>query len=231
MEIIEKLPWYDNYMLILEGKRIAEIGIEDLENPEKQLQRVKKFFQNMGADYSRNQWISQVEADITLLNKGEDSRLSQLKREVRIGVVLENAIENQDDESIAALNTYKDDESYRQIVKQIMFYIGVSKVKKDPEFIKKAYYAIYRTYPLERAGLFIGEGANYYVYYFQCAQSCIKLYQNHSLYEDVKKQVKDRCYNAKLMFNGYQTDMYISSEIKRILAEISNLEALMDEIE
>ena len=48
MSIIEKLPWYDDYILVLEGSRISEKEIEDLENPEKQLQRIKKFYENLG---------------------------------------------------------------------------------------------------------------------------------------------------------------------------------------
>lgn len=43
MNVIDRLPWHDNYILILEGKRIAEKDIEDLENPEKQFQRIKNF--------------------------------------------------------------------------------------------------------------------------------------------------------------------------------------------
>lgn len=227
MERIEKLPWYDNYMLILEGRRIAEKEIEDLQNPEKQLQRVKKFYQNIGADYSKNRWLAQMEENIFLLTKGESSRLGQLKREAKIGIVMENAVKNQNDESVAALYAYKDDELYKQLVKQIMFYLGVSKVKKEPEFIKKAYDAVYRKYPLDSTVLFSKEGVYYYVYYFQCLQSCINRYQNHSSFEDIKTKAKDRCYNAKLMFNEYQSDMYIADEVGLILSEISDVEALL----
>lgn len=227
MERIEKLPWYDNYILILEGRKTAEKEIEDLQNPEKQLQRVKKFYQNMGADHSKNQWISRAEEDIVFLNRGESSRLSQLKREVKIGTVMEKAVTNQNDESIAALNAYKDDELYKLLVKQIMFYLGVSKVKKEPEFIKKAYSAIYKTYPLDRAVQFNEEGVYYYMYYFQCLQSCIKRYRNHSSYADIKIIAKERCYNARLMFNGYQSDMYISDKVNMVLSEISDVEALL----
>ena len=229
MGIIEKMPWYENYMLILERKRIAEKEIDDLENPEKQLLRVKKFYQNIGADYSKNQLFSQAEDDIILSNKGKNSRLSHLKREVKIANVMENAVSNQDDASIAALNAYKDDELYKQLVKQIMFYIGVSKVKKEPKFIKKAYDAIYKTYPLDRTVLFSEEGFYYYLYYFQCLQYCIKQYRNQMSFEDVKLKIKDRCYNAKLMFCNYQSDIYISDEVGRILSEIAEVDELITE--
>ncbi len=55
MNGMEKLPFYDDYMLLVEGKRVAEKEIVELENPEKQLERIKKFYQNIGADYSKNQ--------------------------------------------------------------------------------------------------------------------------------------------------------------------------------
>lgn len=231
MDIIEKLPWYDDYMLILEGKRIAEKGIEDLENPEKQLQRIEKFYLNIGADYLKNQWILQVEENITYLNRGENSRLKQLKREVKFGSAIENAVNNQDDDSIVALSTYKDEELYRRVVKQVMFYIGVSKVKNDPNFIKKAYDAIYRTYPLSTTALFIEEGVYYYIYYFQCVQEFVKRYKSHSQHEDIKQKIKDRCYNAKLMISCYRSDMYMSAEIEQIFAEITKLESLIEDSE
>ena len=230
MAIIEKLPWYDDYILILEGSRIAEKGIEDLENPEKQLQRVKKFYKNLGADYTKNSWLAQVEQDISMTNRGEDSRLSQLKREVKFGNILENAVQKQDDESISAFNMYREDELYAQLIKRIMFYIGVSKVKKEPDFIKKAYDGVYKTYPLEKASIFADEGVFYYVYYFQCLQVLIKKHKGRVSYEDIKTQIQDRCYNARLMLNRYSTDIYLADEIQLILSEIDAVELELKDV-
>lgn len=231
MSVIEKLPWYDDYNLVLEGGRIAEKGIEDLENPEKQLQRVKKFYKNLGADYSKNNWIVQVEEDISITNKGEDSRLSQLKREVEFGNILENAVQKQDDASISALNIYKEDDLYRQLIRRVMFYIGVSKVKKEPEFIKKAYDGIYKTYPLEKASSFADEGVYYFIYYFQCLQVLIKKHKGRVSYDEIRDQIRDRCYNAKLMLNRYSTDIYLADEVQLILSEIEAVEFMLNEDE
>ena len=231
MVIIEKLPWYDDYNLILEGRRIAEKGIEDLENPEKQLQRVKKFYKNLGAEYSKNNWVAQVEEDISMTNKGEDSRLNQLKREVKFGNILENAVQKQDDESIRALNGYKDDELYAQLIRKIMFYIGVSKAKKEIDFIKKSYDGVYKAYPLEKASIFADEGVYYYVYYFQCLQILIKKHKGRVSYDDVKSQVQDRCYNARLMLNRYSTDIYLADEVQLIFSEIEAVEDMLKESE
>lgn len=231
MAIIERLPWYDDYNLILEGCRIAEKGIEDLENPEKQFQRVKKFYKNLGADYSKNNWLTQVEEDLFVTNKGEDSRLSQLKREVKFGNILENAVLRQDDESISKLNGYKEDELYKPLIRKVMFYIGVAKVKKEPEFIKKAYNGIYKTYPSEKASAFSDEGVYYYIYYFQCLQVLIKKHKGRASYDEISNQIRDRCYNAKLMLNRYSMDMYIEDEVKLILSEIEAVESMLNEDE
>lgn len=229
MDRVEKLPWYSNYILLTEGKKNAEKEIEDLENPEKQLQRVKKFYSNIGADYSKNQLVAQVEADLTLLTKGSNSRLSQLKEEVKIGNVIEAAVTKQDADSISALNAYRDSETYKELVKQIMFFIGVSKVKREPEFIRKAYDAIYKTYPMEKLTLFEDEGAYYFIFYFQCLQECIKRYQELSDYYTVQEEAHMRCYNAKLMFNRYRDDIYVANKVEMILAEIERTEEVLEE--
>lgn len=166
-----------------------------------------------------------------MTNKGEDSRLSQLKREVKFGNILESAVQKQDDESISALNMYKDDDLYKQLIRKIMFYIGVSKVKKEPDFIKKAYDGIYKTYPLEKASAFADEGVFYYVYYFQCLQVLIKKHKGRVSYDDIKDQVRDRCYNARLMLNRYSTDIYLADEVQLILSEIEAVESMLNEDE
>lgn len=229
MDVIEKLPWYDDYNFILEGRRIAEKNIEDLENPEKQLQRIKKFYKNLGADASKNDWINQVEEDIWITKKGEDSRLSQLKKEVKFGNILEAAVQKQDDDSIWQLNQYKNDELYRDLIRKVMFYIGVSKVKNDPGFIKKAYDGIHKIYPLEKAHTFATEGVYYFIYYFQCLQALIRKHKGRVSYEDIRSQIMDRCYNAQLMLNSYSNDMYLADEVKLIMAEIYAVDDLIKE--
>lgn len=231
MSLIEKLPWYDDYNLVLEGRRIAEKSIEELENPEIQLQRIKKFYKNLGADYTKNNWLKQVEEDILNTNKDEGSRLNQLKQKVKFANILENAVQKQDNESVSALNSYKDDELYNLLVKKVLFYIGVSKVKKEQEFIKKAYDAINKTYSLEKASLFSTEGVYYYFYYFRCLRILIKQNKGKDSYDEICNQIRDRCYNARLMFDKYLTDMYLEKEIKLVIAEIAVTEAIMNEDE
>lgn len=227
MSIIEKLPWYNDFTLVLERKRIAEKDIEEIENPENQLLRIKKFYKNLGADYSKNIWIKQVEENNITSDDEEDSRIKQLKREVEFANILECAVLRQDNESISALIIYKDNALYKQIVRKVMFYIGVSKVKEEPEFIKKAYDGVYKNYPLDRASLFSNEGVYYYIYYFKCLHKLIIKYNGMVSYEEIKNQIKDRCYNAKLMLSNYLKDMYLMNEVQLIMTEIRAVEELL----
>jgi len=229
MDKIENLPFYDTYMLLVEGKRVAEKEIVELENPEKQLERIKKFYQNIGAVYTRNQWVVETESNISEMNSDEDSRLNQLQRTVRLGSIVENAVLKQDDESLKALNAYSSNESYSDLVRQIMFYVGVCKVEKDPEFIEKAGKAIMKRYSPYEATIFANEGVNYYIFYLQCLKKCLAHYRGDSQYEHVKDMVSDRCMNLKLMLSHFQDDPYIDHNVKSILAEISDIEELMRE--
>ena len=87
MEIISELSFYDDYMQLVKDKQNAEKEIPQLENPERQLERIKLFYRNIGADYAKNKWLAVAEANISINNKGEDSRLSRLRRTVRLGVI------------------------------------------------------------------------------------------------------------------------------------------------
>lgn len=227
MEKIDKLPFYDNYMLLVEEKNVAEKEIIELENPEKQLERIKKFYQNIGADYKKNQWLLETEENLSFTNRDEDSRMSQLKRTVKLGTIIENAVVKQDDESLRTLSAYGNSEMYSNLVRQIMFYVGVCKAKDDPEFIQKAGIAIMKRYPPIEATLFINEGVHYYIFYLHCLQSCLKRYKKHSMYGEVKEKAAERCMNLKLMLNPYREDIYIEDKVKSILTEISDLEGYM----
>lgn len=227
MEKIDKLPFYDNYMLLVEEKNVAEKEIIELENPEKQLERIKKFYQNIGADYKKNQWLLETEENLSFTNRDEDSRMSQLKRTVKLGTIIENAVVKQDDESLRTLSAYGNSEMYSNLVRQIMFYVGVCKAKDDPEFIQKAGIAIMKRYPPIEATLFINEGVHYYIFYLHCLQSCLKRYKKHSMYGKVKEKAAERCMNLKLMLNPYREDIYIGDKVKSILTEISDLEGYM----
>ena len=42
-----------------------------------------------------------------------------------------------------------------------------------------------------------------------------------------KKDVQDRCYNARLMLNRYSTDIYLADEVQLILSEIEAIESTL----
>ena len=100
----------------------------------------------------------------------------------------------------------KYDKGYGDLVKKIMFYVGVCRVKSDPELIEKAGTAIMNRYDPLQATLFSDEGVHYYIFYLHCLQVCLKRYRNHSQYEQVKYKVSDRCMNIKLKLSRYTDD-------------------------
>ena len=117
-------------------------------------------------------------------------------------------------------------ERHISVVKKIMFYVGVCRVKSDPDLIEKAGTAIMNRYTPLKATLFADEGVHYYIFYLQCLLLCLKQYRNHSQYEQVKAKVSDRCMNLKLMLGRYTDDPYIANEVKSILMGVSDLEVL-----
>lgn len=88
-----------------------------------------------------------------------------------------------------------------------------------------------KSYPLENLSTFADEGAFYYVYYFQCFQILIEQHKGRVSYDDVKSQVQDRCYNARLMLNRYSTDIYLADKVQSILSEIKTVEDMRKENE
>ncbi len=70
-------------------------------------------------------------------------------------------------------------------------------------------------------------GVFYYIYYFLCLQILIKKHKGRVSYDDVKRQVQDRCYNAKLMLNKYATNIYLANEVQLALSEIEAVEPIV----
>ena len=224
MDYTDRLPWQDDYKFIMEERRLAEKELEDLENPEKQLRRIKQFFQDLGADYSKNSWVTKAESDINAINKGENSRLNLAKKAVNFGNALENAVQNQDDDSIRSLINFRGDERYGSLITEVMFYLGVTKSKTEREQAKRAYKAIHDRYTFDKITPFNKEGVFYYLYYYECLRSLIHATGRGNDKNDIYDYIKYRCTNDRLMFNEYLSDIYISNSVTQIMDEISKVE-------
>ena len=109
-----------------------------------------------------------------------------------------------------------------------MFYLGVSRVKTDPEFIEKAFAAINKKYPIDRIADFTEEGAYYYVYYFQCIQSLINNYKEKDGYKEIENRIEDLCFNTRLMLKGYETDIYLKETFQNIITEIEKIQSMLN---
>ena len=59
----------------------------------------------------------------------------------------------------------------------------------------------------------------------------IKKHKGRVSYEEIRNQIRDRCYNAKLMLNRYSADMYLADEVQMILSEIEAVESMLNERE
>lgn len=229
MKIIERLPWYENYMQLIVERKNKVQEINEMENPGKQFQRIKKFYENLGAEYTKNSWLIQEEAEISKKNEDERIKLRQLKEEVMFVNILENVICQRDDESINALRKYEKHELYNRLTEKVMFYLRVSKAKTEPDSIKDAYDAIKKNYPLENVRLFLFEGAYYYYYYFQCLQWLIKKYKGSESDEYIKIQIQKYCSNTKLMLNRYSTVTELAKPVNWLLGKIIFVESLLIE--
>ena len=210
---MDEFPHYYDYCLILDEQKRAEQELEELKNPEKQLQKIKKFFANIGADPLKNQWIAETEQNLSSETDDENNSMHQLKRDIKIGTIMKNAVENQDNASIAALQAYSSDDYYKLIVADIMFYIGVSKGKSDIKMIKRSYDAILKKYPLSNVSDF-EEGYFYYGYLIKCMREYAFTFP--SRYEDIK-EIQDKLLNLRLTLNLYKEDIYIGERVADIL--------------
>ncbi|MBR5509936.1 MAG: hypothetical protein IKV59_07770 [Lachnospiraceae bacterium] len=228
MEVMDKLPFYAKYMMLLENRSIAEKEIEELENPERQLHRVKKFYRNLGADPDKNRWIVQMQEDMETANWENSSRLHQLKQEMRESILVENAVKKQDMESIQAMLAYKGDESYQLLAKQILFFVIVSRVKSELGYIERAYQEIDKLYnPANNTAVFLAEGVYYYIYYLQCLKTYMKKYSRISMDDNIRHIIQERCMNLSLMCNSYSENLYIGEEIEKIRTELLGVQALL----
>ena len=230
MIVAEKLPWYETYIRILDGRSDVERQINDIEVPVKKLQRIKKFFENIGADYTKNAYVTQTEAEIAGSEGNSQAELERLKREVRFADALEKAVTKLDEPSIEILKSYMSDDRYGLFIKNdIFFYIGVSMTEKDISYIRKAYDGIYYKYPISDTVRFTDEGQYYYLYYFQCLKSLIRRYRDTEYFNMVCADARERCYNARLMFSSCLNDTYLSYGAKLILGEIQEIEELLNQ--
>lgn len=213
-EIIKKLPWYNDYLMIQGSLTTIEKELDVLKKPEKHFNEIKTFYQEIGADYTKNEYLKNED------NREPSGRIAELEYTLKISNAIINAVEQQDDKSISALISFGNDGQYGNLMKQIKFYIGISKIKEEPALITDAYDAIVEKYPLNEIDLFRKEGAYYYLYYFQCVRFCVQNCYSHSFHQDVK----NCCCNARQMFRHYLSDESLKRYSEILLSEISAIE-------
>ncbi len=218
------MPWYGELALVEEGRKTAEKTIDELENPKKQFLRLKSFYSSLGADYSRNQWMQTEERELGETNWADEDQLNSLKREVRFSKAVETVLTSANEESIKELCYFRDDSLYKNLVRKILFYIGISKIEEDGADIERAYEGLMKQYPYSNRALFLDEGVYYYKYYIQCLGQCIRNFKQKPSYADIASRVQDRILNMRLSANAYADDIYIGSKISEVLMSLNELQ-------
>ncbi len=221
------MPWYGELALVEEGRKSAEKTIDELENPKKQFSRLKSFYSSLGADYSRNKWMQTEEKELENTDWADKDQLNSLKREIRFSKAVETVLISANEESIKELCFFRDDSLYKNLVKKILFYIGISKIEEDGVDIERAYEGLMKQYPYSNRALFLEEGVYYYKYYIQCLEQCLRNFNQKPTYADIVSRAQDRILNMRLSANEYVNDIYIGSKISEILMLLNELQESM----
>lgn len=225
--IEEKLPWYNTYTLIMDDRAAAINELETVGNPESQFQKIKKFYDNIGADCSKNYWIKEYNKGLGL---DDTEKLDKLQKIIKFGYVVDTAIRNQDNDSIGELYAYRDNEQYKEFIKQLMFYLGVAKAQTDIQYIDKAYTAISRTYPINNLMLFKKEGAYYYEFYLLSLKICLSAYENEPDYKtEVYTKVDNYCKKISNDLEPYISNGIIWNEVQMLQDRIASVYGVMRE--
>lgn len=218
------MPWYGELALVEEGGKTAVKTIEELENPKKQFIRIKSFYSSIGADYSLNKWMTEEEKNIDETDWADQEQLESLKREVRFSKAVNSVLTSPNEDSIKELCVFKNDLLYKNLVRKILFYIGISKIEEDGNDIERAYEGLMKQYPYSNRALFLDEGVYYYKYYIQCLGRCIQKHKQKSTFVDVASRVQDRIFNMRLSANAYIDDIYIGEKISDVIMSLNELQ-------
>ena len=201
--MLKDMPWYDSYLLIIEGKERAEQELEEALEPKLKNESVKRFFESIGADYTKNELVT---AEINRASEeayaGDITK--QYRDEINLANALEGAVTRLDYDSIKKLTYFREDPQYGDLISQIMFYIGIKKIETDYSYITKAYNAIILKYPMHNLGAFISGGEKYYIQYWESVKVCVENEQSSPNFPTIRGMVSEGIMNYQLMARQYE---------------------------
>ncbi|WP_026522722.1 hypothetical protein [Butyrivibrio sp. VCB2001] len=224
--MINDMPWYDSYIMIIEGRARAEQELKEATEPRLKNESVKRFFDSIGADYQKNELVTEE------INRASemayyDDVTKQYRDEINFANALEKAVTEMDYDSIKKLSYYREDPQYGNLISQVMFYIGLKKIENDHSYILNAYLGLTAKYPMSDIGKFLSEGSKYYIQYWKSVRECVKNERNSSNFPMIRGIVNERIMNYQLMFNQYTSVVGYNSFINESRALISSISELI----
>lgn len=136
-EIRESLSWYNDYQSIIKKAHTASSEIEAILNREEKFNSIKNFYEEIGADYSKNNWLIKEEEEI---NGIKSSEFPPLEADIKFASLLQNALLHQDDLNVNALKYYVNNINYigyEKFLKKIFYYIHVQQLKRSEAFLDR----------------------------------------------------------------------------------------------
>ena len=222
--MIGKMPWYYDYLMLTDSIELFEKELEELNNPQKQYDKVERFYKNLGADALKNPWVDSEKDNLEKSTSQLDERGAYIRQEIKVGKTFKNAVETQTDESLQALVAYKQDPKYTELINQILFYVGINKVRTDSEYIDKAYQGLLHRYPLEKVVKFTEEGKYYYREYIDAIMDCLTKFESHMDYPVIKEKIQDKIINLRLMFGKCQENPYYEDSVNSLFELLASIE-------
>jgi hypothetical protein len=223
IDLIRQMPWYEEYLWM---KEHSEIDESELDTPQMQLQRVKDFFEKVGAEPSKNAWIAEEENRISSIEEDHSSR----KTMAGFANIVDWVIRDNDPQAIAQLKSYRNDERFTSVISAVMFYVGVSMVKTNRSYTAQAYNAIKTRYPITNTSLFIKEGMYYYILFFRNVRELLEANKGTDLFYMIQRDVDARIRDAWQLLSKYETDEVLGQSIRLVQTEIRTTKNYMDSL-
>ncbi len=222
--MLKDMPWYDYYLMILEGRERAKDELTVINTPKQKADSIRKFYESIGADYEKNRILVEHDKDLSDSIEEDSEEAKQYKEDIHVADVLEKALNTMDEDSFQAVVRYRYNPKYSDLINQVLFYLGIRKVETDPYYITKAYNALLNRFNMQNIAEFIDNGARYYIQYWESVEVCVKKHSQSGNLAEIQQSIKERLFNFKLILQQYSRIDIYASFIKTVREHIDEIE-------
>ncbi len=226
--MLKDMPWYDYYLMILEGRDRAKDELAAINTPKQKLESVIKFYESIDANYEKNRILAEQANDLSETMSEEDDVAKQYKEDILVADCLEKALNTMDDESFQVVTRYRSNPKYSDLISQILFYLGIRKIETDPNYIVKAYNALINKFNMQNISEFLDGGAKYYIQYWESVGICVKKYYKAGNICEIESIVNERLFNFKLILQQYSRVEIYASFIEKVREHIDEIEKYIE---